>query len=91
MASVENKRIIFKGYVTGYPKDEDMVLTKSTVELKVPDGSSAILVKTLYLSCDPYMRGKMSEPLVASYTDAFTPGSVSRLLFFFPPFLKFNW
>lgn len=76
MAAAENKRIIFRGYVTGYPKAEDMVLTNSTVELKVPEGSPAVLVKNLYLSCDPYMRGKMSEPLVKSYTDAFTPGSV---------------
>lgn len=72
-----NKRIIFKDYVTGYPKEEDLLLVSSDIELKVPAGSNAVLLKNLYLSCDPYMRGKMSKPVVKSYTDAFTPGSVS--------------
>lgn len=71
-----NKRIILKDYVVGYPKEEDMILTPSDIELKVPEGSGAVLVKNLFLSCDPYMRGRMSRPLVKSYTDAFTPGSV---------------
>ncbi|KAK1315402.1 NADP-dependent alkenal double bond reductase P2 [Acorus calamus] len=50
--------------------------TSSTAPEKVPEGSNAVLVKNLYLSCDPYMRGRMSKPLHKSYTDAFTPGSV---------------
>ncbi|KAG0492200.1 hypothetical protein HPP92_005304 [Vanilla planifolia] len=53
---VSNKRIIFKDYVTGYPKEEDMLLTSTDIELKVPVGSAAVLLKNLYLSCDPYMR-----------------------------------
>lgn len=73
---VSNKRIIFKDYVTGYPKDDDMILTSSDIELKIPSGSAAVLIKNLYLSCDPYMRGRMSKPGVQSYTVAFTPGSV---------------
>ncbi|KAH0460178.1 hypothetical protein IEQ34_010841 [Dendrobium chrysotoxum] len=73
---VKNKRITLKDYVTGYPKEEDLLLGSSDLELKVPAGSNAVLLKNLYLSCDPYMRGRMSKPLVKSYTDAFTPGSV---------------
>ncbi|KAL0917981.1 hypothetical protein M5K25_013095 [Dendrobium thyrsiflorum] len=73
---VKNKRITLKDYVTGYPKEEDLLLGSSDLELKVPTGSNAVLLKNLYLSCDPYMRAKMSKPLVKSYTDAFTPGSV---------------
>ncbi|PKU83327.1 2-alkenal reductase (NADP(+)-dependent)-like [Dendrobium catenatum] len=76
---VKNKRITLKDYVTGYPKEEDLLLGSSDLELKVPTGSNAVLLKNLYLSCDPYMRGKMSKPLVKSYTDAFTPGSVSAI------------
>ncbi|KAK1288013.1 NADP-dependent alkenal double bond reductase P2 [Acorus calamus] len=54
-----------------------MVLTTSAeAPEKVPEGSNSVLVKNLYLSCDPYMRGRMSKPLHKSYTDAFTPGSV---------------
>ncbi|RWV95865.1 hypothetical protein GW17_00041466 [Ensete ventricosum] len=73
---LSNKRVIFKDYVTGYPKEEDMILTSATVPSKVPQGSTAVLLKNLYLSCDPYMRGRMSKPINRSYTDAFTPGSV---------------
>ncbi|XP_020590013.1 2-alkenal reductase (NADP(+)-dependent)-like [Phalaenopsis equestris] len=71
-----NKRIILKDYVTGYPREGDMVLISSDIELKVPPGSAAVLVKILYLSCDPYMRGRMSKPVVKSYIGPFTPGYV---------------
>ncbi|ONK57884.1 uncharacterized protein A4U43_C09F5200 [Asparagus officinalis] len=71
-----NKQIIFKNYVTGYPKQEDMILTSSSISLQIPDGSTSLILKNLFLSCDPYMRGKMSEPIIKSYTDAFTPGEV---------------
>lgn len=71
-----NKKVLLKDYVTGMPKEEDMIITTSTIAPKVPQGSGAVLVKNLYLSCDPYMRGRMSRPLRASYTNAFTPGEV---------------
>ncbi|XAR71489.1 Allyl-alcohol dehydrogenase [Bertholletia excelsa] len=51
-----------------------MPLKTSTIRLKVPEGSDAILVKNLYLSCDPYMRGRMTK-IEGSYVDSFTPGS----------------
>ncbi|PKA56237.1 NADP-dependent alkenal double bond reductase P2 [Apostasia shenzhenica] len=73
---LSNKRIIFKDYVSGYPREEDMLVVSSDIELKVPAGSSAVLLKNLYLSCDPYMRGKMSKPVGKSYTEPFTPGSI---------------
>uniref|UniRef100_A0A5B7BVA4 Putative 2-alkenal reductase (NADP(+)-dependent) n=1 Tax=Davidia involucrata TaxID=16924 RepID=A0A5B7BVA4_DAVIN len=72
---VSNKQIIFRDYVSGFPKESDMfVKTSSTIQLKIPEGSEAVLVKTLYLSCDPYMRNRMKN---ISYADAepFTPGS----------------
>uniref|UniRef100_A0A7N2MUE8 Oxidoreductase N-terminal domain-containing protein n=1 Tax=Quercus lobata TaxID=97700 RepID=A0A7N2MUE8_QUELO len=54
---VSNKQVILKDYVSGFPKESDMYLnTSGTIKLKVPEGSNAILVKNLYLSCDPYMR-----------------------------------
>eukprot|EP00262_Sarcandra_glabra_P010287 TRINITY_DN2537_c0_g1_i1.p1 TRINITY_DN2537_c0_g1~~TRINITY_DN2537_c0_g1_i1.p1 ORF type:complete len:364 (-),score=49.48 TRINITY_DN2537_c0_g1_i1:182-1219(-) len=78
MAEVEvpNKQIIFKDFVTGFPKEDDMVLTSATCNSKLPPGSNAVLVKNLYLSCDPYMRGRMSKPLTQSYANSFKPGSV---------------
>nr|GEV28797.1 2-alkenal reductase (NADP(+)-dependent)-like [Tanacetum cinerariifolium] len=36
--------------------------------------SNGLLVKNLYLSCDPYMRGRMTKS-EGSYVDSYTPGS----------------
>ncbi|KAL8030532.1 hypothetical protein ABFX02_14G291900 [Erythranthe guttata] len=73
---VTNKQIILKEYVKGSPKESDMILKTSSIKLKVPEDNSndAVLVKNLYLSCDPYMRNRMSKS-EGSYVDSFTPGS----------------
>ncbi|EYU36665.1 hypothetical protein MIMGU_mgv1a009305mg [Erythranthe guttata] len=73
---VSNKQIILKEYVKGSPKESDMILKTSSIKLKVPEDNSndAVLVKNLYLSCDPYMRNRMSKS-EGSYVDSFTPGS----------------
>ncbi|MFS8031532.1 putative oxidoreductase [Helianthus anomalus] len=55
MDQVKNKQITLKDYVNGFPKESDMPITYSTINLKLPEGSNAVLVKNLYLSCDPYM------------------------------------
>ncbi|XP_047335092.1 2-alkenal reductase (NADP(+)-dependent) [Impatiens glandulifera] len=73
---VENKQILFKGYINGIPKETDMELKAGgKIELRVANGSSRILVKNLYLSCDPFMRGRMIFSR-ASYIPPFVPGSV---------------
>ncbi|XP_050256978.1 2-alkenal reductase (NADP(+)-dependent)-like isoform X5 [Quercus robur] len=75
---VTNKQVLFKEYVSGLPKESNMhVSTSGTIKLKVPEGSNAILVKNLYLSCDPYMRPRMDQPTPGSqsYVDSFKPGS----------------
>ncbi|KAF8391752.1 hypothetical protein HHK36_021986 [Tetracentron sinense] len=72
---VSNKQIILRDYVSGFPKESDMALKTSTMRLKVPEGSKGVLVKNLYLSCDPYMRSRMRKPGALSYIDSFTPGS----------------
>ncbi|KAK1295412.1 NADP-dependent alkenal double bond reductase P2 [Acorus calamus] len=78
MAEVSNKRILFKEYITGAPKETDMVPTVGTIKLKVPEGSKGVLVKNLYLSCDPYMRNLMNQPIEGqeSYILPFFPGHV---------------
>lgn len=74
---ISNKQIIFKDYINGFPKESDMVLKNSTIKLKVPEGcNDAVLVKNLYLSCDPYMRSRMSK-IEDNYVPILTPGSVS--------------
>ncbi|CAL5417145.1 unnamed protein product [Camellia sinensis] len=72
---VSNKQIILKEYVSGFPKESDMVVKTGTIRLKLPeDSKNAILVKNLYLSWDPYMRGRMRK-LEERYVEPFTPGS----------------
>ncbi|XVF37497.1 hypothetical protein REPUB_Repub20aG0013600 [Reevesia pubescens] len=78
--AVSNKQVIFKDYITGFLKESDMNITNGNVKLKVPAGSKVILVKNLYLSCDPYMRHLM-RPQGSEIFNPYIPGSVSL---FFP-------
>ncbi|KZV34801.1 2-alkenal reductase (NADP(+)-dependent)-like [Dorcoceras hygrometricum] len=72
---VRNKQIILNHYVSGVPKESDLSIRSSAIKLKLPaDSSDSVLVKNLYLSCDPYMRNRMRESQ-GSYVDSFTPGS----------------
>uniref|UniRef100_A0A2P2ML89 Alcohol dehydrogenase n=2 Tax=Rhizophora mucronata TaxID=61149 RepID=A0A2P2ML89_RHIMU len=63
--NVRNKKVILKDYVTGFPKESDMSITTGSVQLAVPEGddgnAATVLVKNLYLSCDPYMRPRMTR------------------------------
>ncbi|GAY67820.1 hypothetical protein CUMW_259520 [Citrus unshiu] len=70
---VSNKQVILKDYVSGFPKETDMYVTTSSIELKVPKGSNGVLLKNLYLSCDPYMRPRMTKG-EGSYIESFKPG-----------------
>ncbi|CAL9028294.1 unnamed protein product [Prunus brigantina] len=81
MVEVKNKQVIFKNYVEGVPKESDMYISDTaTIKLKVPheeEASPSVLVKNLYLSCDPVMRIRMRKPgdETSSYFTPFTPGS----------------
>ena len=77
---VRNKQVVLKHFVVGEPKETDMEFRVGKASLRIPEGvEGAILVKNLYLSCDPYMRGRMRE-YYESYIPPFQPGSVSSLL-----------
>ncbi|GKV02170.1 hypothetical protein SLEP1_g14635 [Rubroshorea leprosula] len=69
-----NMKVVLKNYVSGFPKETDMHLTAGTIKLRVPDLSNGVLVKNLYLSCDPYMRTRMMKT-EDHYVESFTPGS----------------
>ncbi|KAL6976109.1 2-alkenal reductase (NADP(+)) [Sarracenia purpurea var. burkii] len=71
---VSNKQIIFRDYVSGPLKETDMVARIGTIGLKVPEGSTGVVVKNLYLSCDPYMVNRMRKS-EGSYSQSYTPGS----------------
>jgi len=58
---VQNKKVVLRRHVTGFPTEDDMEITVGTTEQRVPAGQTAVLIKNLYLSCDPWMRGRMSK------------------------------
>ena len=64
--------MVLKDYVTGFPKETDMNIVEGTITLNVPEGFRDVLLKNLYLSCDPYMRFNMNKG------SGYTPGSVSH-------------
>ncbi|KAK4787080.1 hypothetical protein SAY86_010913 [Trapa natans] len=74
MATATNKQVVLKGYVDGTPKETDLELKQSILSsLTAPEGSSALLVKNLFLSCDPYMFRRMRQ-FYGSYIPPFVPG-----------------
>ena len=58
---VRNKQVILKDYVSGFPKESDMQVINGAIKVKLQEGSHGIVVKNLYLSCDPYMRSRMTR------------------------------
>ncbi|KAK3444318.1 hypothetical protein EUGRSUZ_H01883 [Eucalyptus grandis] len=72
---VRNRQVIFRDYVSGSPEETDMEVRESVLELRAPEGSNGVLVRNLYLSCDPYMRIRMRKLDVPSYRESFHPGS----------------
>jgi hypothetical protein len=77
--TARNRKVVLREYITRAPREDDMLLVDGgAVPLRVPEGtagSPAVLVKNLYLSCDPYMRGRMRDNH-NSYIPPFKPGSV---------------
>ncbi|RLN28358.1 2-alkenal reductase (NADP(+)-dependent)-like [Panicum miliaceum] len=73
---VPNKRVVLRRYVTGFPSEDDMEVVTATARLAVPPGSTAMVVKNLYVSCDPYMRGRMTKHERPSYVPDFVLGEV---------------
>ncbi|GER45981.1 zinc-binding dehydrogenase family protein [Striga asiatica] len=73
-----NKQVILKDYVKGFPQESDLPLVSSTVKLKIPgDCHDAVLVRNLYLSCDPYMRNLMNM-IESDDPNMYSPGSPIR-------------
>lgn len=67
----QNKTLIFKKIPTGLPVEgEHLVVEDRPIDLtKAPEGG--LVIQNLYASFDPYLRGKMRDPAVKSYTPAF--------------------
>ncbi|KAJ3782948.1 hypothetical protein GGU11DRAFT_150286 [Lentinula aff. detonsa] len=76
MAPITNGRLIFKEIPTGYPIPGKTTVydATSTIDLENEPLDGSVLVKTLVLSVDPYLRGKMRAPERQSYTPPFFVG-----------------
>nr|KYP76639.1 putative NADP-dependent oxidoreductase P1 [Cajanus cajan] len=61
-----------------------MNVVEGTITLKLPEGSNEVLLKNLYLSCDPFMVILMRK-IAPEGLQTYTPGSVS-----YPTFLTFK-
>ncbi len=68
---MRNRQIVLAARPEGLPKESDFRLTE--IELP-PAGEGQFLVRTNYLSVDPYMRGRMSE--AKSYAEPVGLGEV---------------
>ena len=69
MPSISARQVILKSRPVGAPKPSDF----EVVEVPVPaPGDGEILTRTVYLSLDPYMRGRISG--VKSYAKGVDPG-----------------
>lgn len=66
-----NRQITLVTRPTGWPKESDFKLIETPVP--VP-GPGQVLIRSLYLSVDPYMRGRMNDR--ASYADPVKLGAV---------------
>ena len=70
-----NKTFVFQKIPTGLPvPGQDLVIESREIDLETPPKGGLIL-DVLYASFDPYLRGKMRDPSIKSYTPAFEQGS----------------
>ncbi|MDA5193968.1 NADP-dependent oxidoreductase [Govanella unica] len=71
MTKTQNRRILLAARPHGEPTDSNFSLV--TAEIPTP-GPGQMLLRTLWLSLDPYMRGRMSD--AKSYSDPVEVGDV---------------
>ncbi|KJA24396.1 hypothetical protein HYPSUDRAFT_136347 [Hypholoma sublateritium FD-334 SS-4] len=76
MAPITNGRVLFAAIPSGYPVlGQDLVYdTTQTIDLESVPLGGGVLIKTLDLSVDPYMRQRMRPAEVPSYLPAFPLG-----------------
>ncbi|KAF9474409.1 NAD(P)-binding protein [Pholiota conissans] len=76
MPSITNGRVLFAAAPEGYPEPGKHIVydTSKTLDLETVPLNGGILIKTLELSIDPYMRGQMREAHIPSYMPAFPMG-----------------
>ena len=72
---VQNKGLIFKSVPTGWPVEgKDLTIEDREFDLDAKPHKDGITTKNYYVSFDPYQRGRMRAPEVASYSPPFVLG-----------------
>ncbi|KAI5781804.1 hypothetical protein EDC01DRAFT_751908 [Geopyxis carbonaria] len=73
---VQNKSLIFNSVPHGFPvAGKDLVVKETELDLtKCPEGG--IITKNLFVSYDPYQRGRMRDASIKSYSPPYDIGSV---------------
>jgi NADPH-dependent curcumin reductase CurA len=71
MPTTANRRIVLRRHPVGMPKPDDFDLVESPLP---SPGDGEVLCRTIYLSLDPYMRGRISG--VRSYAQPVEAGQV---------------
>ncbi|MDX1505007.1 MAG: hypothetical protein R3221_04775 [Spongiibacter sp.] len=81
MTAQINRRIVLASRPVGAPNNDNFRLEEQPIP---QPGDNEVLLRTIYLSLDPYMRGRMSD--AKSYADpvaigaVMTAGTVSRVV-----------
>ncbi|CAE6411095.1 unnamed protein product [Rhizoctonia solani] len=76
MAPIQNARLVFNKVPQDFPVPGETTVydTSETIDLDNVALNGGILAKTLYLSIDPYFRGRMRDEGKKSYSNAFPLG-----------------
>ncbi|KAG9128596.1 hypothetical protein FRC07_000029 [Ceratobasidium sp. 392] len=76
MAPTQNGRLIFSSIPKDYPVPGETTVydTSEKIDLQTVPLNGGVLTKALYLSIDPYLRGRMREVTSKSYAPAFHLG-----------------
>ncbi|KAG8406690.1 hypothetical protein J3458_021026 [Metarhizium acridum] len=70
---VSNKTLVYKQVPKGLPvPGQDLVIETREIDLENPP-KGGLIVEILYASFDPYLRPKMRDPSIKSYSPAFEP------------------
>lgn len=72
---VQNKGVIFKEVPKEWPvPGKHLTVEARDIDLDQAPPAGGLIIKNLYSSFDPYMRGRMREPEKKSYSPPFTLG-----------------
>ncbi|KAJ7816175.1 hypothetical protein B0H13DRAFT_2380576 [Mycena leptocephala] len=77
MVPIQNARVLFNSVPEGYPIPGETTVydTSQTIDPETVPLNGGFLTKTLVLSIDPYLRGKMRNPEKKSYSPGFQLGA----------------